>query len=445
MQLQEGFLFDNRYNLKKLLGRGGFSEVWLAEDTKVGNEKRALKIYAPGQGLDNDGIQLFSREFQLVYNFNHNHLLRPSHFDVCDCSPFLVLPFCERGSAAKLIAKITEEDAWHFLHDVATGLAFLHEQELIHQDIKPDNILIDKTGRFLITDFGISSKARSTLRRSMGEAKTSMTVAYSPPERFSKKHLVIKASDIWSLGATLFELLEGDVPFLDILGGQAQRNGAEIPEITGYFSQELKEIVTLCLQLETWDRPTAVQLVEWTEEHFKGNELFIKEKKKQRGKAIISDTKPNSPNSKEAPRNVFVSLWLWGTALVNGILGFVYSLDSFLQFHFIEALYANIFILNTFATVWLLQRVKLGFWLFLVDVFLVAVLAIYDWWGFLIFAIAFVIVLYAILLIRKDGVPAWQGLRKTDLKRDKVSFIVFGSIFFASLIIIPLIGYLMDR
>ncbi|MDR1895240.1 MAG: serine/threonine protein kinase, partial [Prevotellaceae bacterium] len=69
MQLTENTLFHSRYRLIKLLGRGGFSEVWLAEDNRTGI-KVALKVYAPGAGLDDDGVQLFGREFSLVFNFN---------------------------------------------------------------------------------------------------------------------------------------------------------------------------------------------------------------------------------------------------------------------------------------------------------------------------------------------------------------------------------------
>ena len=168
MNFIEGNLFDDRYRLVKTLGIGGFSEVWLVEDTKVSDRKMALKIFAPGKGLDADGVKLFSREYDLVFDLHHSHLLRPAHFDVFERSPYLILPYCERGSASKLIENITEDEAWRFLHDVASGLAFLHEQDppVIHQDIKPDNILIDGLGRYLITS---SSRKPKSLKRQTQE------------------------------------------------------------------------------------------------------------------------------------------------------------------------------------------------------------------------------------------------------------------------------------
>ena len=298
MQLKEDTLFDGRYLLKKFLGSGGFSEVWLAEDTEVNHKKRALKIYTPEKGLDERGITIFRNEFEIVCDLNHTHLLRPEHYEVCNGSPYLVMPYCENGSAEQFIGDITEEEAWHFLHDVASGLAYLHEQKLpiIHQDIKPHNILVNSAGCYLITDFGISAKARSTLRRSMGEAKANMTVAYTPPERFDKNNAPIMASDVWSLGATLFELLEGDVPFFDALGGLAQRNGADIPEIKSAWSPELKKIVTRCLQKEPWNRPTAAQLIRWTEDHFKGKKSELEPEPEPK-----PEPKPDPPLSPTHP------------------------------------------------------------------------------------------------------------------------------------------------
>ena len=283
MPLIKNTLFDDRYLLKKLLGRGGYSEVWLVEDSKVGNKKMALKIYAPGMGLDDDGVQLFSSEFELVFDLNHGSLLRPSHFDVCERSPYLVLPFCERGSAAKIVGNITEEEAWRFLHDVASGLAHLHEQAppIIHQDVKPDNVLISNSGNFLITDFGISTKARGALRKSVGEPKSAGTLAYMPGEKFGKNNEAMSANDIWALGAAVFELLTGAPPFQEH-GGALQMKGAEIPNIHGEWSNDLQETVKRCLQREPDDRPTAAQLVKWTEQHANNEKIDFKGKKKKK-------------------------------------------------------------------------------------------------------------------------------------------------------------------
>ena len=277
MELRENILFADRYRLLRLLGRGGFSEVWLASDEKTGL-RVAVKVYAPGSGLDEDGVRLFTEELSIVYNLNHSNLLKPHHFDECGGCPYLVLPYCERGSSQRLIGRLTEEEAWRFLHDVSAGLEYLHAKEppVIHQDIKPDNVLLEASGTFMITDFGISTRARSTLRRSVSHAEHSGgTMEYMGPERFGEKPAPIKASDIWSLGATLFELLTGSVPFVQ-LGGILQMNGALLPAIEGPWSERLKEVVRACLSKDPWDRPTAHVLREYVESFWRGENPELK-------------------------------------------------------------------------------------------------------------------------------------------------------------------------
>ncbi len=263
MRLTENQLFHNRYQLKKLLGRGGFSEVWLAQDTFTSIDI-ALKVYAPGSGMDDDGVKTFSEEIRRTWALNHSALLKPQHFDVDNNMPYLIMPYCSEGSCLRRIGKMSESDIWSLLADVASGLDYLHSQDVIHQDIKPDNILIDNNGRCLISDFGISTKARSTLRKSMMGNVSGGTTAYMAPERFSREPAPIKASDIWSLGATIFELMTGNVPFGD-LGGGMQKSGAEVPYIKGNYSDELQYLVERMLSLETWERPTAAQIALWAE------------------------------------------------------------------------------------------------------------------------------------------------------------------------------------
>ena len=264
MQLQPNTKFD-RYQLVRLLGRGGFSEVWLAKDPLTALEV-AIKVYAPGQGMDDDGLSVFGKEMANVYDMHHSNLLTPTHLDQWEGMPYLILPYCAKGSCFKYIAKLSEDQVWCLLYDVASGLAYLHEREIIHQDIKPDNILIDANDKYVITDFGISTKARSTLSKSVLNAFGAGSTAYMGPERFSRTPLPVKASDIWSLGATVYEIIEGVTPFGEI-GGGMQKGGAEIPEMQRAVSSELQSLVESMLAKETWNRPTAEKVMEYAKPH----------------------------------------------------------------------------------------------------------------------------------------------------------------------------------
>jgi serine/threonine protein kinase len=256
--IKSDILFADRYRLIKRIGRGGFAEVWLAADTLT-DLQVAIKIY---DGMDEDGLKIFVGEINRVYHLNHTNLLKPQHVAAWNNMPYLVMTYCSAGSCEKKIGQIKEQDVWKILHDVASGLAYLHSYNIIHQDIKPANILQDDMGNYVIIDFGISTLARDTLVKSTLRGYTNAgTLAYMAPERFSKDPTPIFASDIWSLGAMFFELLEGKTPFPANIGGGMQQAGAEVPDITADVSKELKLVISKMLSLNTWDRPTAAVLV----------------------------------------------------------------------------------------------------------------------------------------------------------------------------------------
>lgn len=278
--MENNNLFHDRYFLERLLGRGNFSEVWLAKDIKTDIEV-ALKIYAPATGLDDHGMNVLSREFAIVVNANQRNLLKPLYYDSYERKPYLVLPYCKNGSILRQVGQFTEDDAWRLFRDVASGLAYLHSMNptLIHQDIKPDNIMISDNGTYMITDFGVSAHAKSTLRKSMSVAFSSAgTTAYMAPERFSKDNAPIKANDIWSLGAMVYEMLTGDVPFTAggpaLEGGIIQKNGAEIPDLPANFSSQLNHLIQMCLNEEPWERPTAEQVAEYAQIAIEGGNPF---------------------------------------------------------------------------------------------------------------------------------------------------------------------------
>jgi serine/threonine protein kinase len=224
----------------------------------------AIKIFAPDSKLDEKGLEVFKSEYALVFNLSHPNILTPYHFDDWHGKPYLLMPFMKNGSCAGHVGKFEEAAIARFLSNIGGALSYLHGEEppIIHRDIKPDNILIDDKGRYRLSDFGISSKLRNTLTKTVGEKSHSfLTYAYAAPELFGKKPEPTVASDIWSLGATLFELLTGTVPFGPD-GGLLQKKGAETPEIPSAISQELYTLICHCLELTPGNRPGPEQLVE---------------------------------------------------------------------------------------------------------------------------------------------------------------------------------------
>lgn len=270
MQYQKGYKIDGRYELIQFVGSGSFGEVWVAYDIETDVEV-AIKIYI---SMDAQGLSDFKKEFQLSFNFHHTNLLHANYLGVNteDNRPYLVMPYCPEGSVMSRCGSMSEDQMWMFIRDVASGLAYLHSQNppIIHQDIKPDNILIMSNGDYVITDFGISKQLRSSLRKSASSLNSAGAVSYMGPERFSKQFQSIKASDIWSLGAAIYELATGDLPFCG-MGGSLQKNGAEIPELPEQYSDDLNRVFSACLALETWDRPTAAQLCEYATAYIRGD------------------------------------------------------------------------------------------------------------------------------------------------------------------------------
>lgn len=269
-ELKKGTVVANRYTLKEYKGSGSFGEVWLAEDGELGLDV-AIKLYI---SLDQKGQDEFKEEYKVAYGLSHENLLTAQYYSVWDHRPFLIMKYCSRGSAGTLGGVASENEIWKFIHDVANGLKYLHAQEppIVHQDIKPENILLDEQNNFLITDFGISKKMRTTMRKQSKRSIESGAIAYMGPERFLKDPMAVKASDIWSLGVSIYEMATNDLPFMGQGGGMLNA-GAALPELDEKWSRNLNEIMQACLSKNTWDRPTAEDLEEYTHGVLKGKDI----------------------------------------------------------------------------------------------------------------------------------------------------------------------------
>lgn len=265
VEIQQGEEINGRYVLKEYKGRGTFGQVWLAYD-RAKDENVAIKFYV---ALDHKGREEFIQEYRIAAGLEHPNLLVTKDFGVWQDYPWLTMKFCDSGSAGDMVGTLrpTSEDErtiWRFIHDVAAGLAYLHHvkpEPIVHQDIKPDNVLIASDGTFLITDFGISKRIRNTMSKQSTRALKAGAPAYMGPERFSANPEPILASDVWSLGASIYELAEGELPFSG-MGGVMMTQGAEIPLLGAGWSKNLNDIMRWCLEKETWDRARADQVAE---------------------------------------------------------------------------------------------------------------------------------------------------------------------------------------
>lgn len=283
-----GQLFDNHYKLIRPLNtEGGTADVWLALDTTTVSDKDALdkapflddaklseigllvaiKIYKPKNALDIEGERRFREEFVIVFNCNHANLIHPAYFSIFEETPYLVLPYCQRGSSELLIGGfVKDDDLWRYIHDVAAGLNYLHHcnPPIIHQDVKPANVLIDDSGHYALTDFGISAKRFKQLNNNSDDdyyEEQSGTFAYMAPERFIDGNTPSAESDIWAFGATLYELLTGHVPFGED-GGLVQPDGkVSLPFKDVRISDDIKRLICACLNKNPSERPTAEQLL----------------------------------------------------------------------------------------------------------------------------------------------------------------------------------------
>ncbi|HLG76734.1 MAG TPA: serine/threonine-protein kinase [Ktedonobacteraceae bacterium] len=198
------------YRLTRLIGHGGFADVYLAEHVYLGTPA-AMKLL--DTRLSQAEIERFQQEARTIARLEHPHIIRVLDFGVQDHLPFLVMHYAAHGSLRQRYARGTRlslTTITSYVKQIASALQYAHDAKFVHRDIKPENMLLGRNDEVLLSDFGLAVVAESS-SRSGHTRDVSGTVVYMAPEQAKGKPQ--PASDQYALGVVVYEWLCGQRPF----------------------------------------------------------------------------------------------------------------------------------------------------------------------------------------------------------------------------------------
>jgi WD40 repeat protein len=210
----------DRYRLRRSLGKGTFGEVFEALDSKFQPPRVvAVKVLHPQFFADSQVRDSIRKEASSLARFNHPHILRVYDYEITGELAYIVTDFATGGSLMDKLRpdmtlpahKLSIEEVTKILEQIAGALDEAHADGLIHRDIKPQNILLDKRGNYLLADFGLATAISSTATSTMIHTPVTGTPLYMAPEQWEGD--TAKASDIYALGVLTFQMLAGETPF----------------------------------------------------------------------------------------------------------------------------------------------------------------------------------------------------------------------------------------
>ncbi len=259
-----GQVLSERYRLVELLGEGGMATIYRAHDAQLGRDV-AVKVLRAEYGRDQAFVARFRQEAQAAAALNHPNVVNVFDFGMESGDPYIVMELVEGGDLAEVLRErgaLEPVAAARIAQQVADALDAAHGRGIVHRDIKTTNVLINRGGRIKVGDFGIA--------RAFAEAQITMpgttlgSVHYFSPEQ-ARGELVTTASDIYSLGLVLFEMLTGRRAWTgDSAGAVAVARLAGDPPAPSSLQQgvppALDAIVKRALARVPGERPTAADI-----------------------------------------------------------------------------------------------------------------------------------------------------------------------------------------
>ncbi|HEX6665475.1 MAG TPA: protein kinase [Solirubrobacterales bacterium] len=227
-----GTVLSGRYRLEAKLGSGGMSTVYLARDDTL-DRAVAVKVMHREMSEQADQLERFRQEARAVAKLSHPNIVAVIDAGEDGGHPYIVFEYVEGETLKQRINRVgalDPQEALAYAIEVARGLTVAHGRNMVHRDVKPQNVLIDAEGRAKLTDFGISRQLEQDGMTATGRVLG--TTDYVAPEQ-AMGHPVDPRSDLYSLGVVLYEMLVGQVPFhADSQVGVAMKHvNEELPDV----------------------------------------------------------------------------------------------------------------------------------------------------------------------------------------------------------------------
>ena len=259
-----GTLLGGRYRLDQVLGQGGMATIFGATDDKLGREV-AVKVLRPEYGADAQFVERFEHEAQAAASLSHPNIVQVYDYGTDSAGPYIVMEQVSGGDLASALGKkgsLPPTAVANMGQQVADALAAAHAAGLVHRDIKPSNILLSPDGRVQVADFGIAQAAAGSPVTATGI--TLGSVLYFSPEQ-ARGAAATAASDIYSLGLVMYEMLTGQRAFSgDSPAAVAvARLSGSVPSpmaVRAEVPPALDAIVRWCLAVDPAARPSAAEL-----------------------------------------------------------------------------------------------------------------------------------------------------------------------------------------
>jgi serine/threonine protein kinase len=252
-----GQQFGN-YRLVRLLGRGGFAEVYLGQHLRI-NTQAAIKVLHAY--LADEDIKSFQAEAQTIATLDHPNIVRLYDFDVQNGTPFLVMQYAPNGSLRTRHpagTRLPLGTVARYVEQVADALHYAHDQRLVHRDVKPENLLLGRREEVLLSDFGLALVVQSS--RSQRTQDVTGTIAYMAPEQIQGQPR--RASDQYSLGVMVYEWLTGARPFqgsvTEVIAQQLAQAPAPFAERVPGVTPEVEQAVLTALAKDPKARHSSV-------------------------------------------------------------------------------------------------------------------------------------------------------------------------------------------